>query len=211
MAPEMAARFSQFVWNLKSFYYRWLRRFFAYKWIYARELKPFRTWLNGRFSKNGLYLDLAAGSGDSLVLFPPGISVVAVDFSLAMLALLRKKRPIPIVQARAEALPFKSGAFSGITAIGLAEYLPLPGPFLEEVRHALAEDGWLAFTFSQRNLVNFFRNLTGNPIHFHSLNDFSEEARRLGFDVLHVHKTLFQTQVFLLKKEILRPPSADSE
>ncbi len=188
---------SQLVWNLKSFYYRWLRRFFAYKWIYRREIRPFHIWLEGQFPPEKRYLDLAAGSGDSLVLFPRNTRVVALDFSSKMLALLREKRPIPVVQGRAESLPFKTASFFGITAIGLTEYVTSAEELLSEVHRILVPGGWFAVTFSQSNFLNLLRNLSGNRIHTHTLSDFSRTAQNSGFRLHASHKTLFQTQVLL--------------
>ncbi len=207
----MAFSVSTVIWNLKSRYYRWLRRFFVTKRIYQAEIRPFRRWLENQFSPNGRYLDLAAGSGDSLSLYPPHAQVVALDLSLAMLHLLKSKFSVPVLQARGERLPFQPAVFSGITAIGLIEYVPLLEMLFAELHRILLPHGWLAVTFSQPNVLNILRNFTGNRVRFYTRRRLAQVANHQGFEIVGWNKTLFQTQVFLRKLPKKDQTSANHE
>ena len=190
---------NQLVWNLKAFFYRRLRSFFVYRRIYEAEIHPFKNWLIGEFQSEKSYLDLATGSGDSLKIYPSSTSPVGSDFSFSMLRVLRAKTAIPLIQAEATELPFRNGAFAGITAIGLAEYISTPRKFLSELSRVLSDQGWLAITISQPNLLNLLRNFSGNRLRYYSIGTFSRMAAEQGFQLLHSNKTLFQCQLLFRK------------
>jgi SAM-dependent methyltransferase len=67
---------------------------------------------------SGLVLDVGAGPGPNLPLFPPEARVVAAEPDPHMLRRLRqaaRRRPrTHVVQARAEALPFRDGTFDAV-------------------------------------------------------------------------------------------------
>ncbi len=195
----MKHRTNQFVWNVKAFFYRRLRSFFVYRRIYEAEIRPFKNWLTGEFQSKKTYLDLAVGSGDSLNIYPPGTLLMGSDFSLSMLGVLKAKTDIPLIQAEATELPFQNGAFAGITAIGLTEYISAPRKLFWELSRVLSDQGWLAITISQPNLLNLLRNFSGNRLHYYSIGFFSRLAAEYGFQILHSSKTLFQCQLFFSK------------
>jgi ubiquinone/menaquinone biosynthesis C-methylase UbiE len=101
-----------------------------------------RQWLVG--GARGRTLDLGCGTGRNLPLLPPDARAVALDPSPEALQRARRRAPaVPLVQARAEALPFRDGAFdtilSGLVFCSVAE----PGRGLSEVRRVLRSDGQL--------------------------------------------------------------------
>jgi SAM-dependent methyltransferase len=101
-----------------------------------------RSWLAK--GATGRTLDLGAGTGRNLPLYPPGVRAVAVDPHRDALARARARAPaIPIVIARAEALPFKDGAFdtvvSGLVLCSVAD----PARSLAEARRVLRPGGVL--------------------------------------------------------------------
>jgi len=63
-----------------------------------------------------LLLDLAAGTGTSSEPFADaGVRVVPCDFSLGMLQVGRRRRPLGFVAGDATRLPFRDGAFDAVT------------------------------------------------------------------------------------------------
>jgi len=197
----MNRRVNRFIWTLKAFFYRRLRSFAVYRWIYEAELRPFRDWLSAEFRRGENYLDLAAGSGDSLGIYPSEVSPVASDFSFSMLRVLKAKAPVPLIQAEATELPFRARAFAGITAIGLVEYIPVPRVLLSEISRVLKDNGWLAITISQPNFLNLLRNFSGSRLHYYSIEKFSQLAAGQGFRLVHSNKTLLQCQLLFQKSE----------
>jgi ubiquinone/menaquinone biosynthesis C-methylase UbiE len=107
----------------------------------------------------GRVLDLGCGTGRTLPVLPPGTRPVGVDPVLAALRRARRRAPaVPLVQARAEALPFRDGVFdtvvSGLVfcsvdepARGLAEVRRVLGPSgtLRMLEHVRAETAWGAW------------------------------------------------------------------
>ncbi|HET8725030.1 MAG TPA: class I SAM-dependent methyltransferase, partial [Anaeromyxobacteraceae bacterium] len=103
-------------------------------------LGPWRRWLAE--GARGLTLDLGTGTGRNLPLFPGSAPAVAVDPCRE--SLLRARRRAPgalLVQARAEALPFRDGAFdtviSGLVLCSVTD----PRAAAAEVLRVLAPDG----------------------------------------------------------------------
>ncbi len=117
-----------------------------------------RRWLPG--GARGRTLDLGTGTGRNLPWLPPGARAIAVDPHAENLRAARARAPgIPLVRARAEALPFPDATFdtvlSGLVfcsvddpAAGLAEVRRIlrPGGSLRMLEHVRASGrlaGWL--------------------------------------------------------------------
>lgn len=119
-------------------------------WVYdamcwameASGLRRWRQWL-ARGAK-GRVLEIGAGTGRNLPLYPAEVTVVAVEPAAPSLARARRRAPhIPLVRASVEALPFREGAFD--TAVSGLVFCSVPDPAkgLGEVRRVLKPGGLL--------------------------------------------------------------------
>src|SRR5512136_142637 len=101
-----------------------------------------RRWLVG--GALGRTLDVGCGTGRNLPLFPPGTRVVAVDPHPQNLARARRRAPgVSLVQARAEALPFRDGCFdTAVSGLVFCSVGDAPAG-LAEVSRVLAPGGAL--------------------------------------------------------------------
>ena len=105
-------------------------------------LGPWRRWLAE--GARGLTLDLGCGTGRNLPLLPSGTRAVAVDPCRESLARARRRAPAALlVQARAEALPFRQGAFDTVVSGLVLCSVTDPGQALGEVRRVLTPGGVL--------------------------------------------------------------------
>jgi len=102
-----------------------------------------RSWLTGGVER-GCLLDLGCGTGRNLPLFGSGVRAIGVDPWHPSLVKARRRAPrVPLVCARAEALPFRDGAFdtvvSGLVFCSVGD---VPRG-LAEVRRVLKPEGFL--------------------------------------------------------------------
>lgn len=119
-------------------------------------LGRWRRWLAE--GARGRTLDLGCGTGRNLPLLPAGTRAVALDPSRDALQRARRRAPsVPLLLARAEALPFRDGTFDtvlsglvfcsvGDPARGLAEVRRVlrPGGELRMLEHVRATTPWRA-------------------------------------------------------------------
>jgi ubiquinone/menaquinone biosynthesis C-methylase UbiE len=105
-------------------------------------LAPFRRWLAA--GARGRTLDVGCGTGRGLRFYGPGAPVVGIDPARASLA--RAARRIPgarLVQASAEALPFREGVFDTVVSSFVFCSVPDPARGLAEVKRVLSPGGQL--------------------------------------------------------------------
>jgi SAM-dependent methyltransferase len=105
-------------------------------------LGRWRRWLVE--GARGRTLDLGCGTGRNLPLYGPGVRVVGVDPAWPVLGRARRRAPgVPLVRARAEALPFRSGVFDTVVSGLVFCSVPDPARGLSEVRRVLRPGGRL--------------------------------------------------------------------
>jgi ubiquinone/menaquinone biosynthesis C-methylase UbiE len=119
-------------------------------------LGPWRRWVAS--GARGRTLDLGCGTGRNLPLFPAAARPVGVDPCPETLGRARRRSPgALLVQARAEALPFRDGAFDTVVAglvlcsvtdpaASAAEMLRVlaPGGTVRALEHVRSEHRWQA-------------------------------------------------------------------
>jgi len=104
--------------------------------------RRWREWLTG--GARGRVLEVGCGTGRNLPLYLRGTPVVAVDPDLPALRAARRRAPsVPLVLARAEALPFRDGAFETVVSGLVFCSVHDPRGGLAEVRRVLAPSGRL--------------------------------------------------------------------
>ncbi len=92
----------------------------------------------------GSILDVGCGTGRNLPLYRPGARVVGVDVSAAALARARQRRPeVALVQADAEALPFRTATFDTVVSALVFCSVPDVARGLVEVKRVLRPGGTL--------------------------------------------------------------------
>lgn len=105
-------------------------------------LARWRDWLVG--GARGRVLELGCGTGRNLPRYRPGTPLVAVDPHPQNLVRARRRAPgVPLVQARAEALPFRDGAFGTAVSSLVLCSVDDPPRALAELRRVLAPGGAL--------------------------------------------------------------------
>jgi ubiquinone/menaquinone biosynthesis C-methylase UbiE len=89
-------------------------------------------------------LDLGCGTGRNLPLFPASVRAIGLDPSFDALGRARRRSPgTPLVQGRAEALPFRAGCFDTVVSGLTLCSVPDPAAGLAEVRRVLRPEGTL--------------------------------------------------------------------
>ncbi len=126
-------------------------------------LRRWRAWLAGG-APPGRVLDLGCGTGRTLPLFGSGVRAIGLDPSPESLRRARRRAPgLPLVCARAEALPFRDGSFdavvSGLAFCTIADV----ARGLGEVRRVLKTGGvlrMLEHVRSKRSVVAWLQDRT---------------------------------------------------
>lgn len=103
-------------------------------------LGPWRSWLAR--GARGRTLDLGCGTGRNLPLLPAGTRAFGIDPCAASLARAQRRAPAAmLVQARAEALPFRSGTFDTIASGLVLCSVTSPSQAASEMLRVLAPGG----------------------------------------------------------------------
>lgn len=86
------------------------------------------------------HLDVGCGSANyTIAMREAGVRIAGLDLSAEMLARAHAKcPPLPVHRGRAEALPFRSGAFAGATCTFVHHHMDDPVDAFREVRRVLA-------------------------------------------------------------------------
>jgi ubiquinone/menaquinone biosynthesis C-methylase UbiE len=153
-------------------------------------LGRWRRWLVS--DARGRTLDLGSGTGRNLPLVPVGARAVGLDPAWDSLQRARRRAPsVPLVQARAEALPFRDGAFATVVsglvlctvadparALGEARRVLQPGGQLRMLEHVRSTTPWKARL--QDCLQPWWTSLTGGC---HPNRETERLVERAGFAI----------------------------
>jgi len=105
-------------------------------------LAPFRRWLAA--GARGRTLDVGCGTGRGLPFYGPGARVVGIDPARASLTRAARRLPgVQLVQASAEALPFRASVFDTVVSSLVFCSVPDPARGFAEVKRVLRPDGQL--------------------------------------------------------------------
>jgi SAM-dependent methyltransferase len=90
----------------------------------------------------GCTLEVGCGTGRNLPLYPSGVFVVGLDPDPRSLARARWRAPhVPLVAARAEALPFRAGTFDTVVSSLVFCSVDDPAQGLREIRRVFQSSG----------------------------------------------------------------------
>jgi demethylmenaquinone methyltransferase/2-methoxy-6-polyprenyl-1,4-benzoquinol methylase len=106
-----------------------------------------RRFLVSRVPPGSSVLDVATGTGAvARLLLRRGCTVTGLDQSTGMLAVARSRLGdrVPLVEGRAERLPFEDAAFDALTFTYLLRYVEEPGDVLRELARVVRPGGTLA-------------------------------------------------------------------
>lgn len=146
-------------------------------------------------------LDLGCGYGNASSQLSSAANVVLVDRSWSMLAQARARVGGRALLADAGALPFRSGTFSLVLAVGLLEYLRDGHPGPSEMARVVEDGGFLIATLAPKTLANRLRWILGARLFWHR----PEPLRRLfinaGFIDVEVRRTWLQKQFLFQRKD----------
>ncbi|HEX4621044.1 MAG TPA: class I SAM-dependent methyltransferase, partial [Myxococcaceae bacterium] len=105
-------------------------------------LKSWRGWLVK--GARGRTLEVGCGTGRNLPLYPPDARLIALEPDTWAIAKARQRAPgALLIQASAEALPFREGAFDTVVSSLVFCSVPDPVKGLAEIRRVLRADGRL--------------------------------------------------------------------
>lgn len=191
--------------------------------VYDRLTAPFergalghwrqRTW--AEVPKQGLGLEVGAGTGANFRYYPPGARVIATDLSAGMLGRVRAKpegREATLVVCDAQALPFRDGTFDWAAETLVFCEVPDPVAGLREVRRVLRPGGRLVMLEHVRpsgwlGRVADLATAVSAPLwgeHFD--RDAEAFVRMAGFEI-EVKEWLWRDRVVLL---VARAPAEGS-
>ncbi len=114
----------------------------AKQWSEYRK-KPFPEVVEITETMDGLILDIGCGSGRN---FLPGKKIVALDFSIEMLQLAKKKQDCIFIQGDMSCLPFKKNSFDNIVAVAAIHCTPDWNKAMNECFSALKPGGKILIT-----------------------------------------------------------------
>lgn len=178
-------------------------------------LGPFRRLFGSRL--RGETLDVAIGSGLNLPFYSPHVTrAVGVDLSLEMLRQASQRaaeltRPLALVQADAEALPFPDASFDTV-AISLALCtIPNPEAALRELARVCRPDGRIVLLEHVRStarplatLQRLLSPLNERAIGCHLDRETLALAESLGYEFEEGATRLFDA----VRLAVARPPAA---
>jgi SAM-dependent methyltransferase len=178
------------------------------RFAYESEIQAVRVLLPQR----GVGLEIGVGSGR----FAAPLSVrIGIEPSRAM-AIVAQKREIQVIQAVAEALPFREGEFDFALIITTLCFLSEVGVSLQEAHRVLKRSGSLIVGFVDREspLGQLYQSgkdesLFYRDAQFYSVGEVVSFMKNAGFEGFVFTQTIFQDLRRIQSAEAVRPGYGD--
>jgi len=157
---------------------------------FQRGLSPLARRLGDLLPRAGLVLEVGSGAGHMTAwLRSRGVSVLAVDQSVASLRRLRAHTDAPAILADATSLPFLDARFDAVLADGVVHHTAHPAQALREAVRVLRPGGLL--------FVRIYRAERGYPTIYRTIGGLLRVASRaLPLDAI-VWRVAYPTYRFL--------------
>lgn len=189
-------------WHWRARIYDRVRKLPVLREITRREMANVRSLLAGIEISGKRVLDVGAGTGTSTGVLPATAKITALDQSWEMLQRARTKNSkITLVQADARCLPFKTGTFDLVLAVGVLEYVRGAKIFMQEIRRVLHPPGYLLLTYSPKRLLNLLRIFWGQPTFLLQTKQFARLLAENGFVSQLSKESLIQIQHLICVKK----------
>ncbi|MGC8595266.1 MAG: class I SAM-dependent methyltransferase [Candidatus Kryptoniota bacterium] len=107
---------------------------------------------------SGSILEVGCGTGNYLKKLSHFVNMVGLDYSMDMLEICVRKTSCPLVNGRAESLPFKDGSFDIVFAMTAVEFFDDIEKGLHEIVRVSSKHIILAF-LSKPSLMHFTRKI----------------------------------------------------
>jgi SAM-dependent methyltransferase len=94
--------------------------------------------------EDGRWLEVGIGDGDNVGLLPEGAPLTGIDIALRRLQLCRRRfphRPLDLLLAEAECMPFRDGTFDAVLCVGGFNYFSDPAKALGEMARVTRPGG----------------------------------------------------------------------
>jgi ubiquinone/menaquinone biosynthesis C-methylase UbiE len=188
------------LWDFKARFYGFVRSRFPFSLILAGECRNLSRLIESIPVEADWVLDVGAGSGNSLRIYPAGWFIVGMDESFQMVRrATRVRADLALVAAKGERLPVADSSVILISAIGLVEYLDDPDDLLIEAARVVQPGGWFLSTIAEPGLWSLLRNALGHRIHPLDAKTWETLLGKHGFEIAGQTRTFMQRQ-YLAKR-----------
>lgn len=186
------------VWDFKARVYHLREMIWPFSRVLSSELSNLHYLLKQLNLCEAHILDAATGTGTTLNLLPEAARITAVDRSFRMLKQARRRSVgANFVQADISSLPFQSGVFDVVTAVGIFEYQREPAGFLNALKPLVKPAGHILLTFARKNWLNRLRSLTGHYVRTMSFTTACALINHCGLTIRSKKESFMQTQIWV--------------
>jgi SAM-dependent methyltransferase len=154
-----------------------------YWWFVGRRrlvMRLLRAYLSGG---EGWILDAGCGTGATLCELQAFGRVVGLDIEMLALRYARQRGEFSLLQARLEALPFRTESFRAITALDVLEHLPDDRPALRELWRVLQPGGILIITVPAYRFLWSKHDVALHHYRRYKARELRQRLQEAGFEV----------------------------
>jgi ubiquinone/menaquinone biosynthesis C-methylase UbiE len=138
------------------------------------------------FGQRGRVLEIGCGSGANLtVLQKEAGTTIGVDVSLHALQSIPRHPDIFLVQAEADALPFRAGAFDTVALLAVVEHVDRDDEVLKEAHRVTKRGGLQLLLTSAFMMLWSHHDVANNHRRRYLLNQMRQLQQGAGWQLLH--------------------------